>query len=153
MSRSNPWRSQIDNALAVLGATPSNDVRAVRQTFELLKTTLADLRASIEELEAQLDVVTSPERDAAKEVLALEKQVQDATARMARLEQELSQTKAALEAEQQIRKAERARIAELEKIAKEFEQLMSPDRGSFGRYLEKAFDEDEKKRRGRPPRH
>ena len=144
-------RRRIDNALAVLGATPTNDVRAVRQTVELLKSTLTELRGAFDELEAQLEVVTAPDRNAARDVVALDRELRSAKAKNQDLEQRLALARAELEADRQLQADDRTRLAELEKQSRQFEDLLLKDDDAFGRYLDRAIDADERKRGRRPP--
>lgn len=144
-------RRGIDNALTVLRSTPSNDVRAVRQTFELLARALEDARAALDELDAQLEAATGPGRDAIRELAALQKQLRDAQLQRAELEQRLALAQADLEAERHAHRDEHRRLAELEKKTAGFEDLLLTDDQAFDRYFERAVDKDEKKRGRRPP--
>jgi chromosome segregation ATPase len=145
-------RRTLDNALTVLRATPTNDVRAVRQTFELVAAALEAARAALDELDAQLEAATGPGRDAIRELVALQKKVQDAAVQRAELEQRLALARADLDADRHAHAEEQRRLKELEKKTKGFEDLLMTDDEAFDRYFEKAVELDEKKRGGGPPK-
>jgi chromosome segregation ATPase len=145
-------RRTLDNALTVLRATPTNDVRAVRQTFELVAAALEAARAALDELDAQLEAATGPGRDAIRELVALQKKVQDAAVQRAELEQRLALARADLDADRHAHAEEQRRLKELEKKTKGFEDLLLTDDEAFDRYFEKAVERDEKKRGGGPPK-
>src|SRR5690606_13231703 len=128
-----------------------NDVRAVRQTFELAKTTLLDLRNALDELEAQLEVVTAPERNSARDVVALGKELRAAKSKIHELEQRHALARAELDADRLLQRQDRERLTELEKKNRQYEELLMKDDDAFARYLDQAIDADERKRGRRPP--
>lgn len=144
-------RSSLQNALAVLRSTPANDVRAVRQTHQLVATALEAALAALAELDAQLEVATGPQRDAIKDLLESQRKLQAAQLRAADLEQRLALARADQEAEKQFRADEERRLKELEKKTKGFEDLLMQDDDAFARYFDAAIEKDEKKRGKKPP--
>lgn len=144
-------RNQIDNALAVLRSTPSNDVRAVRQTFELLAAALECARAALDELDAQLEVATGPQRDSIRDVVELQRKLQEVTLQKAELEQRLALAQADRDAEKAVHAEDNKRLHDLEKKAKGFEDLLLQDDDAFAKYFDAAIEQDEQKRGRKPP--
>ena len=145
-------RTRVRDALSVLRATPTNDVKAVRQTFRMLEEVLGALDQTVAAMEAELDGVTGPERDLIQENLALQRAVKKADERRIEAEQKLAFARADLDTERAVHAEEGRKLKELEKKTKGFEDLLMNDDDAFDRYFEQAVDKDLKKRGNRPPR-
>ncbi|MEY2980190.1 MAG: hypothetical protein RL562_417 [Planctomycetota bacterium] len=145
-------RGRVRDALAVLRATPSNDVKAVRQTFRMLEEVLGVADEALREMEAELDGITGPDRDLVRENLELRKAVAAAEEKRAEAEQRLIFARADLDTERAVHADEGRKLRELEKKTKGFEDLLMSDDAAFDRYFEQAVDKDLKKRGNRPPR-
>lgn len=145
-------RARVRDALSVLRATPTNDVKAVRQTFRMLEEVLGAIDQTVAAMEAVLDGVTGPERDLVQENLALQKAVKKADERRIEAEQKLAFARADLDTERAVHAEEGRKLKELEKKTKGFEDLLMNDDDAFDRYFEQAVDKDLKKRGNRPPR-
>lgn len=144
-------RGQIENALAVLRSTPSNDVRAVRQTFELVDGALEAARGALDQLDAQIEIATGPQRNLVRELIDMQKQLQAAQSRQHELEQQLALARADSAADRHMHDEEQRRLRELEKKTKGFEDLLLKDDDAFAKYFDRAIEQDEKKRGRKPP--
>lgn len=140
------------NALAVLRATPTNDVKAVRQTFRMLEEMLGIVDAALGEMESELEGVTGPDRNLVRENLELRKALAAAEEKRFEAEQRLVFARADLDTERAVHAEEGRKLRELEKKTKGFEDLLMSDDAAFDRYFEQAVDKDLKKRGNRPPR-
>lgn len=145
-------RGRVRDALSVLRATPSNDVKAVRQTFRMLEEVLGVVDEALGEMETELDAVTGPDRDLARENLELRKAVAAAEEKRAEAEQKLVFARADLDTERAVHAEEEKKLKELQKKTKGFEDLLMSDDAAFDRYFEQAVEKDLKKRGNRPPR-
>ncbi len=145
-------RGRVRNALAVLRATPTNDVKAVRQTFRMLEEMLGIVDAALGEMESELEGVTGPDRDLVRENLELRKALAAAEEKRFEAEQRLVFARADLDTERAVHAEEGRKLRELEKKTKGFEDLLMSDDAAFDRYFEQAVDKDLKKRGNRPPR-
>lgn len=151
MAETDPRRS-IDNALAILGAQRGGDPRAAAQGFAVAIEALRAARAAIDDLDGQLELLTAPERNAAREAARLRGELETERRRAAGLEQDLAMLRADRDVENAVHEQDRIRLRELEKRAKEFESVIMRDDDAFGRFMESALDEDElRDRRGKPP--
>jgi hypothetical protein len=145
-------RGRVRNALAVLRATPTNDVKAVRQTFRMLEEMLGIVDAALGEMESELEGVTGPDRNLVRENLELRKALAAAEEKRFEAEQRLVFARADLDTERAVHAEEGRKLRELEKKTKGFEDLLMSDDAAFDRYFEQAVDKDLKKRGNRPPR-
>jgi chromosome segregation ATPase len=145
-------RGRVRDALSVLRATPTNDVKAVRQTFRMLEEVLGVLDGALGEMEAELEGLTGPDRDLTRENLELRKAITAAEEKRADAEQKLVFARADLDTERAVHAEEGKKLKDLEKKTKGFEDLLMSDDDAFDRYFEQAVDKDLKKRGNRPPR-
>jgi chromosome segregation ATPase len=145
-------RGRVRDALSVLRATPTNDVKAVRQTFRMLEEVLGVLDGALGEMEAELEGLTGPDRDLTRENLELRKAITAAEEKRADAEQKLVFARADLDTERAVHAEEGKKLKDLEKKTKGFEDLLMSDDDAFDRFFEQAVDKDLKKRGNRPPR-
>lgn len=144
-------RSKIDNTLAILAALKGNEPHVLRRALALSADTLKAAREATQETEAELDVLTTPGRNAAEDLVKLRKQLDAAQDRILDLEQQLGLLRQERDIENQLHATERKRLAELEKQSTQYEAMLLKDDDAFAKYLDRALDADEKKRGRRPP--
>jgi DNA repair exonuclease SbcCD ATPase subunit len=140
-------RASIDNALAILSAAGADEPHAVKRNLALAANALRAARDEIDALNAELDLVTAPDVDAAREVQRLERELATAQGRIAELEQASAMLRRDLDIETNVHADENRRLKELEKRAKDFESVLMEDDEAFGRFMDRALDEDERKRK------
>src|SRR6188474_3128442 len=95
-------RQRIRNALAILEAPKSREVHQIPRTVGLAMDALRGADQAIDELESELELVSAPDLDAAREVQRLRRELEAARATVARLQGELASTREELEIEKRI---------------------------------------------------
>ena len=151
MSQDDDLESRVDNTLAILGAASAADPHAQRRALALAVDTLKAVREALRARAAELDVLTTPGRKPAEELVRLEKELQSADARSAAHEQRSVLLAQELQLERELHAAAKTRLAEAEKQAAQYEAMLMQDDAAFSKYLDRAIDADEKKRGRRPP--
>ncbi len=144
-------RDKIDNTLAILASLQGNEPHVLRRALALAADTLKAVREAQKETDAELDVLTTPGRNAAEDLVKLRKQLDAAQDRILDLEQQLGLLRQERDIENQLHATERKRLAELEKQSTQYEAMLLKDDDAFAKYLDRALDADEKKRGRRPP--
>lgn len=151
MSQDDDLESRVDNTLAILGAAFGTDPHALKRALALAAETLKAVREALRKRAAELDVLTTPGRKPAQELLRLEKDLQSAVAKSAAHEQRSVMLGQELQLERELHAAAKKRLAEAEKQAVQYEAMLLKDDAAFSKYLDRALDADEKKRGRRPP--
>ena len=141
---------QIENALRVVGAQRHQVQPQVAQTLALAFDALKAARAALDESDEQLAIVTDPERDMAVEVQRLTHELEQERARADRAEQATAVARADKEVEDLLHAEDSKRIDKLEKKAQSLDAVLMKDDGAFGRFMENALDEQDRKGGGKP---
>lgn len=144
-------RSRLDSALTVLAALNTNEPHVLRRALVLAGDALRAARGALDEADDELDVLTAPDRNSAAEVVRLEKELATARDRAVALEQDLAMLRHERDLETQVQAVDRKRLADLEKRVAQYESSLLKDDDAFSRYMDKAVEEDEKKRGRKPP--
>jgi chromosome segregation ATPase len=139
-------RVRISNAIAIVESMLGREPGA-RQAFLAAIEALRAARGAIGELEAQLDIVTAPERAAARDVLRLGRELEAARQRIAALEAEVRLLRTKLDVEAGVHADEQRRLRELEHRAKEFDAVLMDDDRAFGKFMERELDRKKPKAR------
>ena len=145
-------RERIENALAILAAQ-GHEPHALQRNLALAVETLRAAKGAIEERDSQLDLVTAPERDAAKEAERLRSELEAAELRVAQVEQQLALARQDQEIEVQLHDEDRRRLTTLERKAKELDTVLMEDDAAFARFMERKLDEQDEqtgRKRRRP---
>lgn len=144
-------RSKIENTLSILASLQGNEPHVLRRGLALAADTLKAARGALAETDSELDVLTTPGRNAAEDLLRLQKELDRQKDRALDLEQQLALLRQERQVETQVHAAEKKRLAELEKQSAQYEAMLLKDDDAFSKYLDRALDADEKKRGRRPP--
>ena len=143
-------RERIDNTLAILASLQGNEPHALRRAVGLAAETLKALREHWNEADAEMDVLTTPGRSPAAELIKLQGELERTKDRMSKFEQQLISERQARRVEEQLRATDKKRLTELEQQASQYEAMLFKDGAAFSKYMDRAMEADEKKR-GRPP--
>jgi septal ring factor EnvC (AmiA/AmiB activator) len=113
-ARDEPRRhpERVDNTLEILASLQGNEPHALRRALALSAETLKEVRTYLKEIEAELDVLTTPGRRPAEELVHLQKELAQATDRVNVLERQLASEKQARRVDEQLREADKKRLAE-----------------------------------------
>ncbi len=144
-------RARIDNALTVMAALRTNEPHAMRLALASAGDALKVARGALTETEAELDVLTAPNRNPAADAIKLRKELDAALSKIVGLEQDLAMLRQERDVERQMQAADRKRLAELEKQHGQYEALLLKDNDAFAKYMDRAVEADEKKRGRKPP--
>ena len=142
--------TRIQNTIAILNAEAQTLDAHGRHDVHIAVETLHAAETAITELEAELDLVTSPDLAAAEEAQKLRHQLEEAELKIASLQQQLVEAKEKIHIEDQIHAEEHARLKQLEKQAKEMEGILETDAGAFGKFMDRALDKDAQSGRLKP---
>ena len=142
-------RLRIQNTIAILEAEAAKVEAAARRDLQLAVETLLAARTALDERDEELDLVTAPDRNAAEEAQRIARELEGARERIVALEQQLAEKETALDIEEQVHEEERRRLKKLEKQAASFESILETDQQAFSKFMDKALEEEERKRRKR----
>lgn len=139
--------TRIQNAIAMLAAEAPTAGPAAQHGFRLAVETLRAAEEAVTELEAELDLVTAPELRAAEEAQKLRHELEEAEVRYAALSQKLALLQEERTTEDAVHAEGHRRLQKLEKETAEIERLLETDAGAFGKFMDRALDQDEKQGR------
>lgn len=146
-------RQRIANTLAILdtsggqgsGHSVKRDPALLRRHLAMAAGTLQAAAEAIGELDSQLDAVTAPELDAVREMQRMQVQLEQAEQKVAGLELDLQMAKADIQVEEALHSEDRKRMKELEKRSKNFNKVLMEDDDAFGKFMDQAMDDQERK--------
>ncbi len=144
-------RQRIRNALSILEAPKSREAHQVPRTIGLAMETLRGADEALDELESELELVSAPDLDAAREVKRLRQELEAAREKMTRLERELKMVREELSIDQRVHSEELRKLASLEQRAKTFDQVLLSDDQAFDRYMDQQLGDGGAKKRKREP--
>lgn len=140
-------RTILDNALAIVRSQAVGERGPTHQALRTAAEALLAARQAIDELGEQLDLVTAPELDAAQEVRRLRAEVGRLEEKLAQVEEERERERQSRELEEHLQAEEKRRLRELERKSRDFEDTLAKDPAAFERFMERALDEQEKRKR------
>ena len=143
-------RTRIDNTIAILEAQISQERGSAQHGFHIAVDTLRAARKAIDERDAELELVTTPELKAAEEAQRLQKELVAAEARAVGFEQQLAMLRQEHEVEEHLHDEDRKRLEKLKKRADDFDQVLMTDKDAFSRFMDKALEKDAPKKRPKP---
>ncbi|MCA8942495.1 MAG: hypothetical protein KDB80_08070 [Planctomycetes bacterium] len=146
-----PILERIANAITVLSAI--RDPHAALRQLQMAIESLTAAAKAIEARDAELDLVTAPDRDAAAEIARLRQQLEEARDQIVTAELRAVESDQEREMEAQVHADDAARLAKLERKSRDLDALLMEDEEAFGRYMDRAMDEDDRRRGGPPKRH
>ena len=135
--------TSIQNTIAILNAKARTVDAHARQDLRLAVETLSAADAAVDKLEGELDLVTTPDLNAAEEAQRLRHRLEEAKLRIATLEQQLAEAKDELQLESQIHTSDHERLRELERQATKMEGILETDAGAFGKFMDDALEQDQ----------
>src|SRR5688572_3348134 len=141
----NDVHQRIQNALSILQSAKSREPHEVARTVTTAIEALRAAKVALDERDAELDLVSSPDLQAAREISRLRKELETARANVVRLERELATAREELSIEQRVHDGERKKLADLETRAKKFDQVLLTDDRAFERYMDRELEAGEKK--------
>ena len=130
---------RIHNALSILAAPKSREPHQVPRTVGLAQETLRAAEQALREMEGELEIVSAPDLQAAKEVARLRRELEKAHEQGVRLERELRAAREELDIEQRVHADERKKLADLEQRAKKFDSVLLQDDQAFARYMDQEL--------------
>lgn len=138
-------RQRIQNALAILESPKSREPHQVPRTVGAAIDALRAAELALDARDAELDLVSSPDLQAAREIVRLRQELEAARERVARLERELATAREELSIEKRVHVGEREKLADLEARAQRFDEVLLTDDRAFERYMDRELDAREKK--------
>jgi hypothetical protein len=145
-------RAKIENAITILSTPAAQEPHAARRSIVLAIEALRAALGGLDEVEAELELVTSPERIAAGEVKRLQSELAEAKARAQKLDGELTKLKQKTEIEGHLHDEERKRLKDLERRAKDFDTIVLKDKDAFDQFMQRTLDRDDQKLKQRKER-
>lgn len=133
-------RTELANALSTLEAMLVKERGPARPALEWAARALRAARLALEERDQQLELVTRPELQTAKELLRTREELQASQKRASALEVRAKDAEAQLAIERATQREERKRLAELEARAKSYDALLQRDTGAFDAFMDRALD-------------
>lgn len=142
----------IENAIAILQSQAAGERGPAHRSLVLAVDTLKAAKAALQERDAELELVTAPDLKAAEEAQRLRHDKEELQVRIAGLEQELAMLRQEHEIEEHLHAEDAKRLKQLEKKARDFDDILVKDKEAFSAFMEKALDDEDRKRRGRGSR-
>ena len=135
--------TRIQNTVAILSSELKTLDAHARHVLQLAMETLQAADAAVTELEAELDLVTAPDLSAAEEAQRLRHRLEETEVQIAALQQKLSDANDKIRLEDEIHVSEHDRLKELERQTKRMEDILETDADVFGKFMDKALDQDQ----------
>ena len=136
--------TRIQNTIAILTAEARTLDEHGRHDVQLAVETLQAADVAVTEIEAELDLVTAPDLNAAKEVQKLRNELEQAELRIAELDQRLAEARERIQIEDQIHAEEHENLQRLERQTKKMENILETDADAFGKFMDHALEQDER---------
>ncbi|MBK9385307.1 MAG: hypothetical protein IPN34_10880 [Planctomycetes bacterium] len=140
-------KTELVNALATLDAMLVKERGPARASLEWAARALRAAKGALEERDQQLELVTQPELQTAKELLRVREELKALQQRASKLEERAKEAEAQLSIEKATQREERKRMAELEARAKSYDALLQRDENAFDNFMDRALDPSKPKKK------
>ncbi|MBL8898408.1 MAG: hypothetical protein JNM84_12300 [Planctomycetes bacterium] len=140
-------KTELVNALATLDAMLVKERGPARASLEWAARALRAAKGALEERDQQLELVTQPELQTAKELLRVREELKALQQRASKMEERAKEAEAQLSIEKATQREERKRMAELEARAKSYDALLQRDTNAFDSFMDRALDPSKSKKK------
>jgi chromosome segregation ATPase len=140
-------KTELVNALATLDAMLVKERGPSRASLEWAARALRAAKGALEERDQQLELVTQPELQTAKELLRVREELKALQQRASKLEERAKEAEAQLSIEHATQREERKRLAELDARAKSYDALLQRDANAFDNFMDRALDPSKPKKK------
>lgn len=140
-------KTELVNALSTLDAMLTKERGPARASLEWAARALRAAKGALEERDQQLELVTQPELQTAKELLRVREELKALQQRASKMEERAKEAEAQLAIEKATQREERKRMAELEARAKSYDALLQRDENAFDNFMDRALDPSKPKKK------